>query len=132
MAKKAKLPLIYLVGMALIVIGFCCPVFKGVLSSSNGFSFLNFDHFGFVTIGGLLILAGGVLGLLSCFVPALAKYRLIWAILSVAGGVILVIGFNDSWLSKLIGKGFLKAATYGFYMIIAGWIASVAGAVLKK
>lgn len=132
MAKKAKLPLIYLIGMALVLAGFCCPVFKGLGLTPNGFKFLNFDNFGFVTIGGLLILVGAVLGIASCFVPSLAKLRLIWAIVSIAGGVILFIGFNDSWLSKLIGKGFLKHAYYGFYMIIAGWVASVIGAILNK
>ena len=39
MAKKGSLPLIYMIGMALVVIGFICPVFDFVIKE-NGFDFM--------------------------------------------------------------------------------------------
>ena len=62
MGKKSSLPLIYLVGMALVVIGFFCPMFKGLFgSSANGFDFIkNAKEGGFVAIGSILIIVGAV------------------------------------------------------------------------
>ena len=71
--KSGKLPLIYLLGMALVVIGFIIPMFKvsfGPFGSSNpnGFKFIDFDHMGFVTIGSLLVFAGACLGVIFSLV----------------------------------------------------------------
>lgn len=136
MAKKsAKLPLIYLIGMALVLVGFCCPMFKGKLlgSTSNGFNFINFDNSGFVTIGALCIFVGAVLGVLACFLPQLSICKMVGLVVSIVGGVILVIGFTtNGGIYKVIGKGFLKHAYIGFYMIVAGWVVALAGFVTKK
>lgn len=131
MAKKGNLPMLYLIGMAVVVIGFCVPMFKSFLGTTNGFKFIDFDHFGFVTIGALLIFLGAVLGVLSCFLPQLSGLKMAALGVSVLGGVILVIGcFSDSFY-KAIGKGFVKHAYVGFYMVIAGWVVAALG-VLKK
>ena len=63
MGKKSSLPLVYLIGMALIAIGFFCPMFKGLFgSSANGFDFIkNAKEGGFVAIGSILIIAFAVL-----------------------------------------------------------------------
>ena len=55
MGKKSSLPLIYLIGMALVAIGFFCPMFKGLFgSSANGFDFIsNAKEGGFVAIGSI-------------------------------------------------------------------------------
>jgi hypothetical protein len=66
MAKKRKaniLGYLYLVGLALVVIGFFCPMFKAGPIEPNGWDFLNFENFGFVTVGGLLILVGAAAGI---------------------------------------------------------------------
>ena len=60
--KKSSNGMFYLFGMALVVIGFFLPMFKAGPLEPNGWDFLNFKEFGFVTIGGLLILIGAVLG----------------------------------------------------------------------
>ena len=133
MAKKGSLPLIYMIGMALVVVGFICPVFDVVIKE-NGFDFINFDNFGFKTIGALLIIAGAVLGLVFCFVGGKnsGMLKLVGLLVSIAGGVVLIIGYNDNMFSKGIGKFLIDNATYGFYMILAGWIVALFGWVTKK
>ena len=140
MAKKGnKLSLLYLIGMALVVVGFICPMFQisffGLGSaSSNGFDFMNFDNFGFTTIGAILIFAGAVLGLVFCFVGGKnsGMLKLVGLIATIAGGVVLILGYSDNMFSKGIGKFFIDIATYGFYMIIVGWIVALVGWVTKK
>lgn len=131
--KGSALGILYLIGMALVAIGFCCPMFKGVFgSSSNGFKFINFDNSTFVSIGAILIFAGAVAGVLACFLPQLKGLKFIFLLCSIAGGVVLVVGFTtNGGIYKAIGKGFLKHATFGFYMILAGWIAGILGYFAK-
>lgn len=134
MGKKSSLPIIFLIGMALVAIGFCCPMFKGLFgSTANGFKFINFKNSGFVTIGALLVFAGAIAGVIGCFVPSLSILKMVGLIVSVVGGVILVIGFTtNGGVYKAIGKGFIKHATFGFYMIIAGWVLGLVGFLTNK
>ena len=132
MGKKVSLPLIYLIGMALVVIGFCCPMFSGFLGSANGFKFINFDNSGFVTIGALLIFAGAVAGIVACFVKQLSGLKLIFALCVLAGAIVLVIGFTtNGGIYKAIGKNIIKHATIGFYLVVVGIVAAVVGALKK-
>lgn len=134
MAKKLSLPLIYMIGMALVVIGFICPVFDFWLVKANGFDFIDFNNFGTTTIGALLIIIGAVLGLVFCFVGGKnsGMLKLVGLLVSIAGGVVLIIGYSGDVFSEGIGKFFVDVATYGFYMILAGWIVGVVGYVMKK
>ncbi len=135
MGKKSSLPLIYLIGMALVAIGFCVPMFKGLGIKTNGFDYMSFKNFGWTTIAALLIFCGAVLGVLFCFISAgksTSLLRLICVIASIAGGVILFIKFNDNFMTKAIGKGFLKHAYIGFYMILVGWVLGLVGAITNK
>ena len=136
--KSSSLSLIYLIGMALVVIGFIVPMFKftfGPFSGTkNGFNFIDFDHFGFVTIGALLIFVGACLGVVFSLAPVGSKdlLKLICLVASIAGGIVLVVGFTQDSLYKLGGKQLLKAAYIGFYMIIVGWVVGLAGYITKK
>ena len=135
MGKKSSLPLIYLVGMALVAIGFFCPMFKGLFgSSANGFDFIrNAKEGGFVAIGSILIIAGAIAGIVACFVPQLKGLKLIFALCVLAGAIILIIGFLTSGgIYKAIGKQLLKRATVGFYLVVVGIVAAVFGAVSNK
>ncbi len=141
MSKKNKgaLGIAYLLGMIIAFVGFCCPMFKGFLGSgANGFKFINFDNFGFVTLGALALFAGAVAGvvfaiLAMCKVKIPAKtLGLIALLVMLAGAIILVIGFTTDDIYKLIGKGFLKHATYGFYLVIGGWIVGLVGWFIGK
>ena len=135
MGKKVNLlSYLYCCGMALVVIGFCCPMFSGAFgSSANGFKFINFDNSGFVTIGALLIFVGAAAGVVAQFVPQLKGLKLIFLIVSVVGGIVLVVGFlTNGGIYKAIGKGLLKHAAVGFYLVIVGWVAACAGYFTSK
>ena len=66
MGKKSSLPLIYLIGVLLVAIGFCCPLFSGKILkvTANGFKFINFKNFGWSTIAALMIFCGAVAGVI--------------------------------------------------------------------
>ena len=134
MAKKGSLPLIYMIGMALVVVGFICPVFDFFIGTLNGFDFINFKDFGTTTIGALLIIVGAVLGLVFCFVGGKnsGMLKLVGLLVSIAGGVVLIISYSGDVFSEGIGKFFIDVATYGFYMILAGWVVALVGWVTKK
>lgn len=138
MAKKsAKFPLIYLIGTVLIIAGFICPMFKGkglLGLTKNGFDFLNFDNFGTMTIAGLLIFCGAVLGAVIALLKAKGAkmLKLICILISIAGGVLLVIYFNNSWIGQVFGKGLFKHSYFGFWMICAGWLIGLYGALTNK
>ena len=135
MGKKSSLPLIYLIGMALIAIGFFCPMFKGLFgSSANGFDFIkNAKEGGFVAIGSILIIAGAICGILACFIPQLKGLKLVFAIVTLAGAIVLIIGFTTNGaIYKAIGKQLLKRAMVGFYMVVVGIVASICGAITNK
>lgn len=144
MGKKksgASLGIVYLVGMAVALIGFCCPMFTGLFkSTANGFKFINFDNSGFVTIGALVLLIGvacgtvlGLCSLLKIKIPSAKLLGLVAVIAAAVGAAILIIGFTtNGGVYKVIGKQFLKHATYGFYMVIAGWVVALAGYLTGK
>ena len=135
MGKKSSLPLIYLIGVLLVAIGFWCPMIKGLFgSSANGFDFIsNAKEGSFVAIGAILIIAGAILGIVACFVPQLKGLKLIFALVILAGAIVLVIGFTtNGGIYKAIGKQLLKRALFGFYMVVAGMVLAVAGAVTNK
>lgn len=133
MAKKGFNLSIYLIGMAVTVIGFCLPMFKIFGSNGkNGFGFINFDNSGFVTIGALLIIIGAVAGIVVSLLGKGDQLEWIALAVSVLGGIILVIGFNDNGIYKAIGKALVKNSTIGFWMVVAGWVVAAVGKVLKK
>ena len=132
--KVSALGYLYLIGMALVAIGFCCPMFKGLFgSSANGFDFIkNAKEGGFVAIGSILIIAGAIAGIVACFVPQLKGLKLIFAIVTLAGAIVLIIGFTtNGGIYKAIGKQLLKRAMFGFYMVVVGIVAAVCGALQK-
>ena len=138
MGKKSSLPLIYLIGVALIAIGFCCPLFSGKILkvTANGFKFIHLDkNFGWSSLAALLIFVGAVAGIVFCFVSAgksTSLVRLICIIVSILGGVIFFIKYNDNGVTRALGKFNLKYMAFGLYMIIIGWIVGLAGAITKK
>ena len=133
MAKKGFNLSVYLIGMAVTVIGFCLPMLKiSGSNGKNGFGFINFDNSGFVTIGALLIIIGAVAGVVVALLGKGDQLEWIALAVSVLGGIILVIGFNDNGIYKAIGKALVKNSTIGFWMVVAGWVVAAVGKVLKK
>lgn len=134
MAKKGFNLSLYLIGMAVTLIGFCLPMFKIFGSNGkNGFGFINFDNSGFVTIGALLIIIGAVAGVVVALLGKGDQLEWIALAVSIAGGVILVLGFTtNGGIYKAIGKALVKNSTIGFWMVVAGWVVAAVGKVLKK
>ena len=138
MGKKSSLPLIYLIGVALIAIGFCCPLFSGKLLkvTANGFKFIHLDkNFGWSSLAALFIFVGAVAGIVFSFVSvgkSTDLLRLICIVVSILGGVIFFIKYNDNGVTRALGKFNLKYMAFGLYMIIIGWIVGLAGAITKK
>lgn len=124
---------LYLAGMAICAIGFLCPLFKALGQTANGFSLISKDS-SVISTGILLIFIGAVAGAVLCFVKVknVKFFKLIALAASILGGIILVVQMNNNALSRLVGKEFLKHATFGFYMIIAGWIIAIAGFIKTK
>jgi uncharacterized membrane protein len=135
MGKKVNiLSYLYLIGMALVAIGFCCPMIKGLFgTSANGFDFIkNVKDGSFVAIGAILIFAGAIAGIVACFVKQLSGLKLIFAIVVLAGAIILIIGFTtNGGIYKAIGKHLLKNAMFGFYLVVVGIVVAVCGALKK-
>ena len=135
MGKKVSiLSYLYLIGMALVAIGFCCPMIKGIFgTSANGFDFIkNVKDGSFVAIGAILIFAGAIAGIVACFVKQLSGLKLIFALCVLAGAIVLVIGFTtNGGIYKAIGKHLLKNALFGFYLVVVGIVLAVCGALKK-
>ncbi len=136
MGKKVSvMSYLYLLGMALVAIGFFCPMIKGLFgSSANGFEFIrNAKEGSFVAIGAILIFVGAVAGILAFFVPQLKSLKLIFAIVALAGAIVLIIGFTtNGGIYKAIGKQLLKRALFGFYMVVCGIVLGLVGAITNK
>lgn len=139
MAKKNSLFSLYFIGMVLVVVGFCLPmfglggnIFEGGFKT-NGFSYIG-DKGTFITIGALCIFIGAVLGIVYSLgvLGANKTIKLVALLVTVVGGIILVVGFNQNAVYKVIAKGFLKHAKIGFYAILAGWIAGIVGYLTDK
>ena len=117
--KNSIMSNLYLIGMALVVIGFILPMFKVLGQTPNGFKFINFKNSGFCTIGSLMIIAGGIAGLVFNFLSNGSKTLKLAALAaSIIGAIVLIIGFNDNVVYKAIGKGLLKHAYIGFYLLV--------------
>ena len=131
MAKNVLLlKKLFLLGMALTVVGFILPVFSSKLKTMTGLDFINFKKLTNPTyLGAFLVIAGAAAGVVFEFVrtknPKLI--RLICLVLSITGGIIFAFSFGDNPVTKFIGKNLFKHSAAGLYMIIAGWVIAVAG-----
>jgi len=137
--KGSSLSLLYVIGMALAVIGFCCPMFKGLFgSTANGFKFINFDNGGFTTVGALILFIGAVAGLawsvlpmIGIKLPSADLVKLLAVLALVVGVIVLVVGFTQSKVYSAVAKHLLKNATYGFYILVVGIVAAIIGKFSK-
>ena len=132
-SKKIGVSALYPLGAALTAIGFICPVFGKGRGAMNGFDLVT-ENSSAISIGVILVFAGAIAAIILCFLKVKnARFlKLLALVVSIVGGVILVVRMNDNALSKLVGKGFLKHTAVGFYLIIVGWILSLVGFVKSK
>ena len=145
MAKKSSLNVLYLVGMALVALGFVLPVFQ--FSFLGTYRITGFDLVGdgdtALKIYTLLIFIGGIAGVVLSFVkvPDAKLLKIAALLVSVIGFVLVAVSLANSDGAAII-KGLnlgrktlssvFKSLYAGGYMIIAGWIASAIGVVTGK
>lgn len=135
MAKKSGKLNLYLIGLALVVIGCFLPLtaskfFGGGSSAFNAI----IDGSGDLKIGSILALGGAIAGIVFCFVSLKVKLpvKLISLIASIVGGVYV-------WISYMNGGALLKGAVkfglkitgskpgIGLIVIIIGWVIALVG-----
>lgn len=140
MGKKSSVNYLYLCGMALAVLGFCLPMFKGLFgSAANGLSFIkHIDNGGFAAIGALILFVGAIVGLVYAVLPLVGiklpsdgLVKMIAVLALVVGVIVLIIGFTQSKMYSAIAKHMLKNAMYGFYIMIVGIVLAVVGKFVK-
>ncbi len=124
---KPKMNLLYVIGCAAIVIGFCIPMFKIGPFTVSGLDYIG--DFNSTTICALLVLCGGIAGLVCSFVPVKnAKLIKIIAVVAALVGMLLLFGVD----SRLGFKILVKVAYIGFYAVLAGIVLALAGALTEK
>ena len=128
MAKKnaSIISYLYVIGMALTVIGFIIPIFKVGPFKMNGFDLVGKGD-SVMKIAALLVFLGAAAGVVFQFAMNKSLYKLIALIVTVAGG--LYCFFNTSDLGVKIAGNFLST---GFYLIVIGWCVALVGWILNR
>jgi len=141
MGKKSSLPLIYLIGMALVLVGCFLPLTSSSTFGFNGssaFDAITSDGKGIVKIGSLLAFIGAVAGIVFCFVSVKGiPMRLISLIVSIVGGVYVIISYMGKsdfakGVMKAAGKAFGTKPAIGLIVIIIGWVVALYAVLVKK
>lgn len=130
MAKKSGLNLLYLIGLALVVVGSFLPVIRISLGFLGNIDFTIIDAFrdlGDVDSWlALLMFVAAIVGIVLCFVNVSngSTLKLICVVASIALGLIFFArgGFFKDWF---------KITGFGFYVIIVGWVVAIIGALKK-
>lgn len=134
MAKKNSIG-IYLIGMAVIILGAFLPLTASKTFGFNGSNVITAitDGTGDLKVASILALAGAIAGIIFSFskikgFPA----KLVSLIVSIAGGIYMVLSYlNLNPIAKGLGKAFSKIAgtqpSIGLFLIIAGWVIAIIG-----
>ena len=142
MGKKSNvLPLFYLIGMVLVVIGCFLPLtsnstfgFKG----SSAFDAITSDGNGILKIGSILAFIGAIAGVVFCFISIKGiPMKMISLIVSIVGGLYVIISYlNQSdfakGLNKFVGKVMGTKPGIGLVVIAIGWLIALYSVFLKK
>lgn len=133
MAKKSNLPL-YLIGMALVVVGCFLPLVGTSLGSGTSAFKAITNGSGDLKLGSILALGGAIAGIVFCFVSLRAKLpvKLISLIVSIAGGAYVLLTYLNlaPWakgLAKFAHKVTGSHPGIGLIIILAGWVIAVLG-----
>lgn len=131
MAKKGNLNLLYLIGMALVVVGSFLPIIRISLGFLGNIDFTIIDAFRDLSDLdswlALLMFAAAIVGVVFCFVGNSngSMIKTCALIVSVVLGLIFFArgGFFKNWF---------KITGFGFYVIIAGWVVACIGNFTSK
>ena len=126
--------------MIVVAIGCFLPLTSSKIfgGSSSAFNAITADGSGAVKIGAILAFLGAIAGIVFSFVSLKGiPIRLISLIVSIAGGIYVVISYlNVGGLGKSLMKGLAKATQtgpgIGLFVIIIGWILAIAGYIKNR
>ena len=141
MAKKsssgALLGYVYVVGLALVVIGCFLPLTSHFGGRANGATAVSrISKGGLVSVGAVLALIGAAAGIAVSFL----RIKHVWLcklgalLVSVFGGLYVLLNISGSQKQLISAAAKLTGSTFGigFYVIIIGWLIAAAGAVLGR
>lgn len=140
MGKKSGTLSLYLIGLALVVIGCFLPLtaskfFGGGTSAFNAIV----DGSGDLKIGSILALGGAIAGIVFCFVSLGTKLpvKLISLIVSIVGGIYVLLNYLNlaPWakgLVKMAHKAVGNHIGIGLIVIIIGWVIALLGWLKNK
>lgn len=136
MGKKSSGIGLYLIGMALVIVGFILPIFKiGAIGSANGFDLVGKGD-SLYKVATLLVFVGAVAGVVLSFIGGSKFLKLIVMLVSIIGGAYVILKVGDLGNHGVFGKLGLKligkTLYVGFYVIVVGWIVSVLGYFSEK
>ena len=95
MGKKSSRIGLYLVGMAMVVVGFILPIFKvGAIGSANGFDLVGKGD-SLYKVAALLVFAGAVAGVVLSLIGGSNFLRLVVMLLSIIGGAYIILNVGD-------------------------------------
>ena len=131
MAKKGSLNLLYVVGMALVVIGSFLPVIRISLGFLGNIDFTIVQAFKDLSDVdswlALVMFLAAVAGLVFSFinVSKSGMLKVVCLIVSLVAGLIFFYngGFFEHWF---------KITGVGFFFILAGWVVGLIGTFIKK
>jgi hypothetical protein len=134
-SKKMAMRWIYIIGCALVIIGYLCPIFKVSLGflgniSTNGFALVKqFNNAGdtLALIATVMVFAAAICGIILDYCTGKLIGDVVALAVSVLGGIILFANTSDLGV-KIAGK-FINI---GFYLIVIGWIVALIGIILAS
>lgn len=134
MAKKIDIKsYLYVIGMALVVIGCFLPLLSTRFGdSTSAFRIITKGSgSGVVRVGAILAMLGAVAGVALTFVKG-KMYKLIALVVSILGGLYVFVNYlNQSGAVKGIAKFAAKASGatpgIGVLLIVVGWIVALLG-----
>ena len=129
--KSSKLNLLYVIGMALVIVGSFLPIITislGFLGKIDITLFKAFQNLKSLDSWmALIMVVAAAIGVIFSFIGGKKKgmILLVALIASIVCGLIMFAnaGFFKSWF---------KITGIGFYVIVAGWIVAAVGEVMKK
>ncbi|MFA6937557.1 MAG: hypothetical protein WCQ67_04945 [Treponema sp.] len=134
MAKKNVNNLLYIIGCALVVVGFFTPIFQlktvfGNLSSSGFGLVKQFNNASdtLALVATLLVFIGAVAGIVCFFISKKSLWNIVCLAVSILGGLILFANTSDLGIN--FAGNFLSV---GFYLIVIGWVVSIVGIILSS
>lgn len=129
--KSVKLPLIYLIGTIAVIVGCFCPIITISLGFLGKIDFTIIDAFKDLkdvdSWLALLMFVAAIIGAVFCFVGGknVSLIKLVCIVASIVLGLVFFARGN-------FFKEWFKITGFGFYIIIAGWIVGLVGAITNK